>query len=50
MDLDPIECPSSQRRLLGDNHCSNQKSNDAGTRDKKKKDSRCREQDAPGYQ
>jgi hypothetical protein len=46
MELDPIERPSSQRGLLRDNHCSNQKSDDPGPRSKKKKDSGCSNQDA----
>src|SRR5687768_15051156 len=45
-DLDPIEGPSSQRGLLRDKHCSNEKNDDPGSGDKEKKDPDCRKQDA----
>jgi hypothetical protein len=45
-DLDSIKCPSSPRRLLGDKHCSDEKSDDPRSRDKKKKGPDRREQDA----
>jgi hypothetical protein len=47
-DLDPIEGPSSQRGLLRDEHCPNEKNDDPRSRDKKKKDAGGREQDPGG--
>jgi hypothetical protein len=46
VDLDPIECPSGQKGLLRNHDCPEQKKNDAGSRGKKKKDPRCRDQGA----
>jgi hypothetical protein len=47
-DLDPIEGSSSQKGLLRDEHCPNEKNDDSRSGDKKKKDAGGREQDSGG--